>query len=438
LTLTAPSQGNNPDDFTALNSFRKTEPYHGTSPYWRGILFRESKWWAANLRATYVAGYRGFVMDELSNGENRIGVPTQRQILAFGDARRPTATGNFTFSLFPASFVTITNQTSLYHIRMQGNSFYEQADNGAVPRPVLNFEFLGIRTLANTTDAELRVKKWFSVHAGYAYDNRRIRSIQGFELPPVPAPDSARVPYEQTNQLHSGILGVRFKPINFVTINLDAEIGRADRPIYPISERNYQALRGRIEYKKRNLRLAAYARTNYNTNSASLANYASKSRQYGLDASWSFKAWFSIDAGYGKQHLDTLGALDYFAAVSGPNQLVTSDRSYYVSNIHTATLLARFEIRRRADFSVGYSHIQDLGDGRATAVGAGLYSVLPAFQAAQTFPLRFNSPQARLSVVLTPKIRWNAGYQFYGYREEFATNQNYRAHTGYSSVSWTF
>jgi hypothetical protein len=438
LSLTTPSQGNNPDDFTDLNKFRRAEPYHGTSPYWRGLLFRESKWWAASARATYVSGYRAFVTDELANGDNRVGIPIQRQVLAFGDARRPTVAGNFTFTVFPASFVTITNQTSLYHIRMQGNSYFTQADNGAVPRPVLNFEFLGIRTLANTTDAEVRVKKWFAVHAGYAYDNRRIRSIQGFEVPPTPAPDSARVPYEQTNQLHSGILGIRFKPAKPLTINLDGEVGRADRPIYPISEKNYQAFRGRIEFKKRNYRLAAYARTNYNTNSASLAAYASKSRQYGLDASWNLKTWFSLDAGYGKQHLDTLAALDFYVLSGRISQLVTSDSSYYVSNIHTATLLARFEIRRRADISIGYSHIQDLGDGRATAVGSAIDSGLPAFQAAQTFPLRFNSPQARLSVILTPKIRWNAGYQFYGYREEFATLQNYRAHTGYSSVSWSF
>ena len=72
------------------------------------------------------------------------------------------------------------------------------------------------------------------------------------------------------------------------------------------------------------------------------------------------------------------------------------------------------------------------------AVGAGLYTSQPAFQAAQTFPLRFLSPQARLSFRITPKIRWNAGYQYYGYREDFSITQDYWAHTGYSSVSWSF
>jgi hypothetical protein len=37
---------------------------------------------------------------------------------------------------------------------------------------------------------------------------------------------------------------------------------------------------------------------------------------------------------------------------------------------------------------------------------------------------------------LHTKLRWNAGYQHYGYREEFFSRQNYRAHTGYVSLPW--
>src|SRR6185436_19805480 len=89
---------------------------------------------------------------------------------------------------------------------------------------------------------------------------------------------------EQTNGLHTGMLGIRSRPVKPLIINLDAEIGRADHPIYPVSQRNLQAFRGRIEFRRRALRIAGYARTDYSTNSASLANFASQSRQYGADA----------------------------------------------------------------------------------------------------------------------------------------------------------
>jgi hypothetical protein len=438
FSLGPSAAGNNPQDDTTLQSLRRVEPYHGNSPYWRVALFRESRFWAANGRFTYVTGKRAYAFDELAAGTNRLGTPVQRQVLSFGDARRPAITGNITLSLFPASNVTITNQTSLYHIRMQGNSWFSQADNNATPQPVAFFEFLGIRTIANSTDAEVRLGRRFAVHAGHAFDTRRIRSVQGFELPGFPASPADRVPFEQTNRMHAGVLGFRIKPAAPVTINLDAEVGRADTPFYPVSERNYQALRGRIEFKRRNYRLAAYSRTYYNTNAASLANYASRSRQYGIDGSWTARSWLAFDLGYGKQHLDTLAALEYFAFAETRNQAVIGDRSYYVSSMHTATFAARVSLRDRVDLSLGYSHVQDLGDGRSREAGSGLFASVAALQRAQTCPFRFHSPMARVSVSLTPKIRWNAGYQYYGYREDFTALQGYRANTGYSSVSWSF
>jgi hypothetical protein len=415
--LAAPSPGNNPDDLTTLTSLQRSEPYHGTSPYWRVALFRESKLWAANGRFTYVAGHRAFVDDETTFGFNRVGSPMSTQIITLGNAERPALAGNFTFSLFPSAQVTLTNQTSISHIRMEGNSFYSQTTNGVPATPLNPFTFLGIRTIANATDADLRLTKWFAVRAGYEYSTRRIRSQESAAIP------SGII--EQENGLHTGLLGIRIHPLKPLSILLDTEIGRADRPIYPVSQRNYETYRGRIEYKLKSVRLAGYSRTDYNTNSASLANYASHSRQYGIDGSWLPKGWFSIDASYTKLHLDTLGAINYFAAaVPSPPQLVSTDQSRYISNIHTGNLAARFSIRQRVDVSAGYSLVQDVG---------GQNVPFP-----QSFPLRYLSPQGRISLRISEKIRWNAGYQYYGYHEDFSGLQNYRAHTGYSSVLWAF
>jgi hypothetical protein len=156
-----------------------------------------------------------------------------------------------------------------------------------------------------------------------------------------------------------------------------------------------------------------------------------------VDGSWSGNNWFSIDAGYGRLHLDSLGGLAYFAGA--PAQEVTGTSSYYVSNIHTGNLAARMSLGKRTDLSIGFSIVQDVGDGRATATSAPTtYTSAPAFLAAQTFPLRYLSPQGKLSFRITEKIRWNVGYQHYAYRESFSTLQDYRAHTGYTSVAWSF
>jgi hypothetical protein len=219
-----------------------------------------------------------------------------------------------------------------------------------------------------------------------------------------------------------------------LTISVDGEIGRENKPIYPISDGNYQAFHARVEYKTKVMRLAAYGKSDYNVNSDVLTSYASHARQYGADASWTPTSRFSVDASYSKLHLNTLGGIDYFAAGTD----ISGESSYYVSNIHSATLGARFAVTKRADLYAGYSHVQDVGDGRAAPLGAGLYTTLAAFQAIQTFPLRYISPELRLSIRITPKLRWNAGYQYYGYREQFSTAQDYRAHTGFSSLAFSF
>jgi hypothetical protein len=96
-SVTVPEPGNNPNDLSQLNSFLGVEPNHGTSPYWRVGLFREGKkYWAMNGRFSYVAGARGFILNEASSGVGTFGANTFRQVLTFGNADRPAATGNLT------------------------------------------------------------------------------------------------------------------------------------------------------------------------------------------------------------------------------------------------------------------------------------------------------------------------------------------------------
>jgi hypothetical protein len=128
-----------------------------------------------------------------------------------------------------------------------------------------------------------------------------------------------------------------------------------------------------------------------------------------------------------------LGGIAFFA---GP-QFLTNQLSYYVSNIHSATLSTRLGFKR-LDLYLGYSRVQDTGDGRSSAISTIVGPNLTAFQTAQTFPLTFQSPSARLSVRITEKLRWNAGYQYYGYDEVFSHGENYLAHTGYTSILWSF
>jgi hypothetical protein len=113
----------------------------------------------------------------------------------------------------------------------------------------------------------------------------------------------------------------------------------------------------------------------------------------------------------------------------------------FISNIHAANAGLRFTLGRRADLFMGYTITKDTGDGRSTAAPAGATGVAALLDSVQTFPLTYESPMARLSIRITPKVRWNSAYQYYGYNEQFqlfSYYENYHALTGFTSVLWSF
>ena len=422
--LGGPSAGNNPNDRVTLASFTRNEPYHGNSPYWRANLtHNKSKLFYLSGRFTHTAGSRNFVFDEFARGTSRFGADQNRQIVVTGNARRPVTTGSMTFSLFPSKKWTLSNHTAVSSTRIDGDSIYREFNNGSRNDDLINFQYLGIRTVSNLTDATFKATGWLGFYTGYQVSSREIKSITvaDFVNPQRPAPD------RQDNTVHSGTFGVRLQPVKPLRISLDSEIGRADKPIYPISENNYHALGGRVQWRSKQFQLSASLKSNYNTNSGSLYTYGSRGRNFSYDGSWIPRNWFSIDAGYSKLHMYTLSGIAYFSA----GEFIDNGRSLYVSNIHAGTLSARFSIQKKADIVFGFHRVQDTGDGRLAAGST-------AFQAAQTFPLAYTSPLARISVRLHERLRWNFGYQMYDYSELWLLLQNYRAHTGYTSLTWSF
>ncbi len=428
-----------PNDPTTLTQFQRNEPYHGTSPGWLVNLFKERKIWAINGRFTYIGGTRNFLLDETAVGIDRFGGGRNREVLVGGNARRPVATGDFSFSLFPGTRLTVVNNTSVHNFHIDGDATYQELNLATLTSSIFNFQYLGIRVITNSTDAHYRVSKWLGFYGGYHYSTRRIALEEALAVPP--GSDLTGNSYEQDNHLHTGLAGIRLKPWKPLSISLDGEIGRSDKPLSPVVDRNYHAIGARAEYRLKNLVLSSTYKENYNNNSVTLSTFSSRARNYTASASWTPRERFALDATYTKLHLDTVGGIAFFAGLGRP-QPVLGLNSIYLSNIHAATLMIRYALTKRVDLYAGYSITRDTGDGRSAAVPAGLTNPVDQLLASvQTFPLSFQSPQARVSVRLSPKVRWNAGWQYYGYHEDFglfAFNQNYRANTGYTSILWTF
>lgn len=430
-----------PNDLSVLQQFNRSQPTHGTSPGWLGNLHKKQKTWGMNARMAYVSGKNDFALNENAQGLDATGLPVTRQIVVGGDASRPALAGDLSISLFPTERLTFVNHTSISDNRVDGQSSYTEFLNGVNPGATVYFRFLGIRLITNTAELNYAASDWIGFYAGYHYADRQVRTIEGSEL--VGFQNATENDYyEVGNQLQSGDVGVRIHPWKPFTVNLEGEIGRTNNPLTTLSDKNFQTLHARAQYRAKNLQMSASYEESYDFNS-SLSTFSSHQRGYSASAVWTPKDWFSLDASYNKLHIDSASFLEFFAGpIGGRSHLETNYQSLYISNIHSANLGLRFAISKRADLYLGYNLTKDTGDGRATAVPPDTTDPIQALlDSVQTFPLTYQSPLARLSIRITPKVRWNAGYQFYDYFETFGLfgyYQNFHAHNGYTSVLWTF
>ena len=309
--------------------------------------------------------------------------------------------------------------------------------NNTLSNENLYFQFLGIRLITNATDVKYRFTKRLDAFAGYRYSNREIRSIEDSA---GPGQVFQGLTGQQTNVLQAGVAGVNWILLKDLRLHVEGEIGRDDHAFAPNSLAHYHAIRARVRYAKRKYSISGGFQQNYNKNSIQVTTYSSRSRNYNGDVTWNAKSWLALDASYSNLHLDTIGGLQFFAG-SPRASLVADQSSYYISNIHAANLGLRIPIRKRADLYAGYSLTRDAGDSRAAYILPRLAPGLADLYHAETFPLTYQTPLLRLSVQITPKLRYNIGYQYYGYHEDFGLlgqNQNYRAHTGYTSLLWSF
>ncbi len=422
--------GANPADRTTITSFRRTEPYTGSTPFWRGNLLSDRKSnYSINARFSYAGGRRAFTFDELSAGTDRLGTNRNRQVLVAGGGRRPLSSGGLTASLFPSARVTITNHTAFHQIGMDGDSTYREINNASQFGEVFRFQHLGIRTILNSSEATWRAARWLGLFGAYRFSSRRIRSTQGDRV----ENDTFGESFAQSNRQHSAGGGIRLQPMKPLSLVLDAEVARQDRPFTPIAPKNYHILGGRLQYKTRDWQVSALSRANYNVNSGNLFTHSARSRTQSLDGSWTPRRNLSVDAGFAHLHFDAVTGIAYFASA----RLVGNETSVYVSNIHTTNVGVRWSTRNRVDLTLGFTRVQDTGDGRSAAGASSRGSALPALRLAQTYPLTYQSPLGRVTVRLNDRLRWNLGYQFYHFNEEFGA-AGYRAHSLYSSLLFAF
>lgn len=301
--------------------------------------------------------------------------------------------------------------------------------------------FTGYRKYQNTIEADYQFNPRYSFHVGYRFAARRIEeAISGFNLgtnaPAALVPSS----FEEDNHTHVFIGGFKARPASDWTIYFDAEHGTADNVFTRIGNYDYTNIRAKSRYKPtRNLTFNLALITKDNSNPSEIAGVSLqdfgvdvKSRIFTSSLDWTPNSRVYFSAGYNYHWITSDAVIEYFFnSVQHP-----LGRSQYYSRNHFFFVDSVFQLARRATLFASYRVNKDNGQGDRVADPTGNPGTLIA-----SYPMSFQSPEARLALRLHERLDWNIGYQYYNYNESVIVGprpQNYHAHLPYTSLRFYF
>jgi hypothetical protein len=105
------------------------------------------------------------------------------------------------------------------------------------------------------------------------------------------------------------------------------------------------------------------------------------------------------------------------------------DSEYYVRD-NFAFFNAFIELHPRVKLYGGYRIHNDRGQGDRVPKTTS--------QLITSYPVQFQSPEARVSVKINDRVDWIAGWQYYDFKERFLNRQFYQAHLPYTSLRFYF
>jgi hypothetical protein len=297
------------------------------------------------------------------------------------------------------------------------------------------------RKYQNTIEGDYQFNPRYSIHFGYRYGNRRvIEEISGFNLgsnsPTALTPTSDT----ETNNTHAILGGFKARPLSEWTIYFDAEHGTADNVFSRIGNYDYTNIRAKSRYKPtQNISFNLSLITKDNANPSEIAGVSLedfgvkvRSRIFTSSLDWTVTSRFSLNTGYTYHWINSRAIVDYFFnSIQHP----VGNSLYFVrNNFFFAESVMR--LSPRVTMFAAYRINKDNGQGNRIADPTGTPGTLIA-----SYPMSFQSPEARLAVKLHQRLDWNVGYQYYNYNESVIVGprpQNYHAHLPYTSLRFYF
>jgi hypothetical protein len=370
-----------------------------------------------------------------------------------GNADRPNTLGDIGLTWLATNKLRISNTFRVEDFKINGfavfNDFFS-ITRGAGPTlrtDTISFSNLDAtkntkyRKYQDTIEADYQFNARYSIHFGYRYGSRHIEeSFEGFNLGSngsvTPPPARTSESEEEQNHTHAIFGGFKARPASNWTIYFDAEHGTADNVFTRIGNYDYTNIRAKSRYspnKKLSFNLAVITRNNANPSEiagVSLQDFGVdvKTRLFTGAIDWTPNSRVSVSTGYNYNWVNSDAVVDYFFnSIQHP----VGHSLYFVrNNFFFVDVTA--QLARRVSLFASYRLNKDNGQGSRLADPTGT----PGFLIS-SYPMSFQSPEARMAIKLNRHLDWNLGYQYYNYHESAIVGprpQNYHAHLPYTSL----
>jgi hypothetical protein len=370
-----------------------------------------------------------------------------------GTTKRPSTLGDIGLTLLATDKLRISNTFRVEDFEIDGLAFFSDffsitRGSGATLRTdTISFSNLDAnritkyRKYQNTLEGDYQFNSRYSIHLGYRYGSRHLEeSFNGFNfgsngsLTPPAARTSDLIVEE--NHTHAFLGGFKARPANNWTINFDAEHGTADNVFTRIGNYNYTNIRAKSRYspnKKVSFNLAVITKNNANPSEiagVSLQDFGvdTRSRIFTSSVDWTPTPKVSFSTGYNYNWLNSDAVIDYFfnsvRHPLGHSLYFVRNNFFYIDT--TAQVVPRITL------FASYRINKDNGQGNRLADPTGTPGILIS-----SYPMSYQSPEARLAIKINRQLDWNFGYQYYNYRESSIVGprpQNYHAHLPYTSL----
>ncbi|HKY28345.1 MAG TPA: hypothetical protein VJM12_10450 [Pyrinomonadaceae bacterium] len=444
VTLTNP--GNNPTNNSRIDRLFRETPTNGTHVFTR---FSAHRLFAKKLdftgRFIYLSGRSRYTFLEettgrLSNGN--LAVPDT--FTASGEAKRPSAIGDVGVTLLATDNLRISNTFRFDNFRINGAEplvdVLRQTTFAGAPLPTITTTSFFVRStnyrrFMNTIEADYQFSPNYLVHAGYRFTDRH---IELFHLDRTTTLTTRSETVD--NQTHAAIFGLKARPVKGWTIYFDGEHGNADSVFTRLANNDFTNLRLRNRINASStLALNFSLITKDNSNPADVITSPSvpfgtppgaldvniKSRHFTSSVDWTPNGRFSLSSGY--THLRLTSIAGILLPISGQRRV---GESQYFSRDNFFFFHAFVRPTSRVTLYGGYRINKDEGQGDRMSPSNVILI--------DSYPMSFQSPEARITVRLNRVLDWNFGYTYYNYKDKIFPAQNYHAHLPYTSLRINF